>query len=322
VVVKIDRNYFVFLFKSIFVTVLVVYGCIFALKLHPEEHTGDRCAQLLVAILIVITQFQADLGLGTLTELIWIDFFNLIQIAILILGLLETMYIHALIQAGRQQLAMNANRVCANVLLIGIYPAVILGLVIIWNQLNGGWVLLVLGVIASIAYGLGWILFNIRARINRQKTALRALKRGDPGDEEAYNSLLEAVFNAYDTDHSGRIDQLELRGVLHAIFPALSRRDLSDAAIKMRHVVGDRDLTFEDFLDGECLSMIELPRRSRDVIAPMLTSHIPSTAHGVHSPRPCQGECVRGEAEGWRRRTQYNCQPKPDQGKPDVATTR
>ena len=304
----------------------MVYGGLFALKLHPEEHTGDRCAQLLVAILIVITQFQADLGLGTLTELIWIDFFNLIQIAILILGLLETMYIHALIQAGKQQLAMNANRVCANVLLIGIYPAVILGLVIVWNQLSGGWVLLILGVIASIAYGLGWILFNIRARLNRQKTALRALKRGDPGDDEAYNSLLEAVFNAYDTDHSGRIDQLELRGVLHAIFPALSRRDLSDAVVKMRHVVGDRDLTFEDFLDGECLSRIELPRRSRDhsVHAYFLS---PFYCHGVHSPRSRQSECARREAEGWRRRTHADCQPKhgaehPGSGKPEVAATR
>ena len=34
---------------------------------------GDRCAQLLVAVLIIITTLQTDIGLGNLSYLIWVD---------------------------------------------------------------------------------------------------------------------------------------------------------------------------------------------------------------------------------------------------------
>ena len=52
---------------------LVEIGGLLALYMHPGEMTGDRMAQLLVALLIVVTNLQMDLGLGKLTALMWID---------------------------------------------------------------------------------------------------------------------------------------------------------------------------------------------------------------------------------------------------------
>ena len=46
------------------------------------RQVGDRCAVLFIAFLILITNMQVDLGLGALTQLLWIDIFNIIQVCI------------------------------------------------------------------------------------------------------------------------------------------------------------------------------------------------------------------------------------------------
>ena len=48
-------------------------GLFCGLWLHPEEMMGDRLAAILVAMLIVVTSLQSDLGLGKLSYLIWVD---------------------------------------------------------------------------------------------------------------------------------------------------------------------------------------------------------------------------------------------------------
>ena len=62
-----------------------------ALLMQPGELLGDRCAQLLVAILIVITTLQNDIGLGNLSYLIWVDFFNLMQLMVLLIALAQAL---------------------------------------------------------------------------------------------------------------------------------------------------------------------------------------------------------------------------------------
>ena len=53
-----------------------------ALLLHPEEYIGDRAAVLFIAFLILVTNMQVDLGLGVVSELLWVDVFNLVQVHI------------------------------------------------------------------------------------------------------------------------------------------------------------------------------------------------------------------------------------------------
>ena len=67
-----------------------------ALWMLPTEQTGDRVAGLVVALLIVMTNLQTDLKLGDLTYLIWVDYFNLMQLCVLLIALIQTMVIHRL----------------------------------------------------------------------------------------------------------------------------------------------------------------------------------------------------------------------------------
>ena len=63
----IRRNWAVFFTKQILTMLLVTAGGLMALLMHHGELIGDRCAQLLVAVLIIITALQIDLGLGNLS---------------------------------------------------------------------------------------------------------------------------------------------------------------------------------------------------------------------------------------------------------------
>ena len=50
-----------------------------------------RCALIVVAVLITLTAIQMDIGLGNLSYLIWVDWFNLLQLIVLLFALLQTM---------------------------------------------------------------------------------------------------------------------------------------------------------------------------------------------------------------------------------------
>jgi hypothetical protein len=72
--IYIRRNYVVYLVKYLMITILVVMGAILtAQSLYAEDLTGDRCAILYIAFLILVTNMQSDLELGHLTSMIWIE---------------------------------------------------------------------------------------------------------------------------------------------------------------------------------------------------------------------------------------------------------
>ena len=81
---KVARNPMVFLIKQLAMAVAIVSGGLLALWLHPTEYAGDRSAWIVVAVLIVMTFLQADLGLGKLYYLIWVDLLNLMFVFILV----------------------------------------------------------------------------------------------------------------------------------------------------------------------------------------------------------------------------------------------
>ena len=66
--IRIKRSPVVYFVKGIVLTIAVVLGSVLtSVYLHPEEHIGDRAAVLFIAFLILITNMQADLGLGRVT---------------------------------------------------------------------------------------------------------------------------------------------------------------------------------------------------------------------------------------------------------------
>ena len=65
--IKIKRNWLIYFVKQICTMLLVTAGGLLALLMQPGELLGDRCAQILVSILIIITTLQTDIGLGNLS---------------------------------------------------------------------------------------------------------------------------------------------------------------------------------------------------------------------------------------------------------------
>lgn len=73
---------------------MVVYAGLCAPFLDVADHTGDRVALILVSALIVVVSFQTDFGLGKISYLMWFDYFNLMQMGVLALALVETLVEH------------------------------------------------------------------------------------------------------------------------------------------------------------------------------------------------------------------------------------
>mgnify|MGYP006108191513 CR=1 FL=1 len=93
--IRVQRNYMIYVVKRLVTDVLVVFGGLLCgLWLVPDEMMGDRLAAILVALLIVVTSLQTDLGLGKLSYLIWVDAFNVVNLIILVLALFETLLVH------------------------------------------------------------------------------------------------------------------------------------------------------------------------------------------------------------------------------------
>jgi len=71
IIIDIERNYIVYFLKYLALNMLIVLGSIVtAQSLSQEDHTGDRCAVLFLAMLILVTSMQQDLGLGNVTSVL------------------------------------------------------------------------------------------------------------------------------------------------------------------------------------------------------------------------------------------------------------
>ena len=67
--IAIKRNWVIYFVKQICTMLLCTAGGLMSLLMQPGELLGDRVATILVAILIVITTLQNDIGLGNLSYL-------------------------------------------------------------------------------------------------------------------------------------------------------------------------------------------------------------------------------------------------------------
>ena len=93
-----------------------------ALYLHPEEHVGDRCAVLFIAFLILVTNMQTDLGLGAVTQLLWIDIFNIVQLLMVLVSVGESAVVHVLLKQQNERLAIALDQVLKIAIPFVLYP--------------------------------------------------------------------------------------------------------------------------------------------------------------------------------------------------------
>ena len=238
---RLRRDWFVFFFKQICTVLLVTSGGLLALLMNPDELLGDRCAQLLVAVLILVTTLQMDLGLGQLSYLIWVDYFNLMQLMVLLVALSQTMVIHRLACRKHNDLVIIIDRVFRYLLPLSVYPSLVVGMILTGTRHRApGIATIVCGFVMTIAVGAWWVKRDYLRAVDRRTAALRAAAAIDH-DGDKYPSVVMELFNAFDIDNSGSMDIAEMRALLERQFKDRPRGALALAMREVRKFANAQD---------------------------------------------------------------------------------
>ena len=249
--IHIRRNWNVFFTKQICTMLLVTAGGLMALLMHHGELIGDRCAQLLVAVLIIITALQIDLGLGNLSYLIWVDFFNLMQLLVLLTALMQTMVIHRLAYRKQTVTVIVFDRVFRFLIPCCLYPSLVLGMFFLGNKdLGLAYFFLIGGSLGTAVLG-AYLVHRLyfRAIHNREKAieTARTISADDPG----YDKMLDALFHNYDLDGGGELDNHEMRVLLESLFKGEPRAAISAAMQEVAKISGsDEEVNEHAFRDA------------------------------------------------------------------------
>ena len=260
VVISAQRNPQVFLFRSLTTTVIVVFGSILtALAMHPEEHSGDRAAVLFIAFLISLTNMATtDLGLGRVSELLWIDMFNLQQLVLSIVGVAETVVVHMLFSRNQPKFGTHVDSVCRRSIPI-LYMVETLGLFLYGNGERSSAVrgiaitIMVTSFIFLVPLTLLGVWFTSTAERREQNRAIEALSQYDRDrDGKKWDRAIKDVFTAFDTDKSGEMDVDEMRELFEFMHGGISRETLSECVNEMRKYadVASGTLTSSMFVDA------------------------------------------------------------------------
>jgi len=244
----------IYFVKQICTILLVTAGGLMALLMQPNELLGDRCAQILVSVLIIITTLQTDLGLGSLSYLIWVDWFNLMQLSVLLIALAQTMVVHRLDHNKMGGVLVFFDRVSRIVIPLLLYPACVIGMI----ALGFGWTatgaaVIFGGISVSIAVSAVWVRVGyIGAKTERRKAVLKAQQLIASGaSEKAAIDVVEELFHKYDLDRSGEVSCREMRELIKALHPEAPRAGIMDAMKEVAEIAGDDDtLDLPAFIDA------------------------------------------------------------------------
>ena len=251
--IKIRRNWIVYFVKQTFTILLVTAAGLVALLMQPGELLGDRCAQLLVAVLIIITSLQTDLGLGNLSYLIWVDYFNLMQLIVLLLALGQTMIIHRLIYRQETYLVIIFDRVFRLLIPLLLWPTLCIGMVMfgLGHNVAGG-VLVGGGFLITAVYGGIWVnRAYFKARKDRAAAVQAARSLAPDADEKTYTSVLHNLFLKFDIDNGGDIDVREMRNLLMDLHNEASRGAIAAAMLEVNKYTGAaEELDMGSFIDA------------------------------------------------------------------------
>ena len=246
--VPIERHALVYCVQRMLPMIIAVLGAMQVLFLNPSAAVGPRFTVLLFGMVLVGLKDNKDLGLGSLTTLIWPDYLRLGQFLLLLLCLLETAGIHMLIRKGNSESAARIDRVARVLIPFGVYP-VFIGFLLLLGYDHGH------AAIGVAVGGFGLILVGSYVFITGDKRRVRQARRKlaakiIPLDlaKEEHAPLLEEAFELFDDDHSGSIDTRELNEVMRAIFPNMSRKARLAAVNEMR--LTGTTLMVDDFVES------------------------------------------------------------------------
>lgn len=260
--IHVRRNALVFIIKQLSISMLVVVVGLCALFLHAADHTGDRVALLLVSALIVTTSFQTDIGLGAIQYLIWFDYWNLAQLAILVPCLAICLYEHRMMMTDQEEWANIVNKATKWMIPFGFYP-ILCAALFIWGIGHddppsgpnvGSWVVLIVGWSLATLYVVRRIRVELHRERGRREASVALLTSTSPTDNN-FLAILRDAFIAFDTDDSGDISLQEMREMLENIFPDASRIQFA-AVMKDLRGLADNSNAFDEasFLDAVLLA--------------------------------------------------------------------
>merc|ERR1719262_996338 len=95
---RVRRNNVVFVIKQLLPIIIIAEAPLLALWLNPTipPLVGARCSIHIFAMVLVMIKSGQDLGLGILKGIIWTDEFALVQFFMILAGLFETIFVHAM----------------------------------------------------------------------------------------------------------------------------------------------------------------------------------------------------------------------------------
>jgi len=268
VVVRVRRSAYVYVVKNLLMTAISVLLGLVSLFMHVENHTGDRAAMIIVSALIVTESFTKDLNLGSLTYLIWVDYFNASQLFILVPALVVVVIEHRMFVTDKCDMAITLNKTTRWALPFGYYPVLTLAMLVQGSD-NGStpafWTILVVGFVTVTLVG-GWHLHrNLRNEHELRKRTVNMLRTADPCDP-GYVKVLHEAFLAFDMDNSGDISVKELRMLLEIVFPTASRVQLSHVMKETRHFGSKEGNFFEHaFVDAVLCAVKAMHKLEHDV---------------------------------------------------------
>jgi hypothetical protein len=191
-------------------TVLIVYIGMMSAFLSADDHSGDRAALLGVSILICMVNLDRDHGLGKLTYSTWFDWFNLVQLGVQVVCLLEGFVEHKLIKMDHEDACIMLNHVWLVTMMCGIYPLVTAGVCLLGaGHAVVGWVLM--GGVLPVIMVLGmWYYHRKLGAQRRNRDRVVQELRATPMESPNFADMIVEAFEAFDLDNSGSLDMKEI----------------------------------------------------------------------------------------------------------------
>jgi len=253
--ILVHRDSLVHVIKSIVLSIVTVMACLLANYMHPADHTGDRAAIVLVAALILTSNIQVELPLGTIQYLIWQDGLNLLLILITLASLVQTMTVHRIYHYsdGQQGFALTVDRACTFVVLCFLFPIVVGGYfcTAFDASFGVGVALLVLGPLGSLGLIYMYIQRKERASRTKQREVIIALSsQFSTVDAAQQEEILGRAFECFDRDERGYPTADELRRLLRALYSDLPPKQTNAIVnvIKAEHMSLRGHLSRDDFI--------------------------------------------------------------------------
>lgn len=203
-----------------------------------------------------VVNFQADLGLGNISYLVWWDWFNLSSMVMLLAVLILAIYEHTLLNAGDTSSATIFNKTFRVVVLAAVYP-ILLGCFIAFGVgaytpgvAEVATVVLIVGTTACVFAASVMYRRSVRAETAAREDMSTAVRTADTG-HGGFARKMQGVFEAYDEDDDGRIDPVEMRRMLKASFGPATSTGLGMLEINAlcKAFSTDVEITLDVFLD-------------------------------------------------------------------------